>query len=83
MTETAPETSHGGRASSWLAVTVSVLGFTIGGIGLTAGPNWFLFWIGAAVCALGMILLLVFGVFKDVVLDTPRVPFERSGGVLD
>ncbi|WP_244893997.1 HGxxPAAW family protein [Planobispora rosea] len=83
MTDTAPENGHGGRASSWLAVTVSVLGFAIGGVGLTAGPNWPLFWMGATVCALGMILLVVFGAFKDVILDAPRVPFERGEGILD
>ncbi|MBG0828080.1 hypothetical protein HS041_09900 [Planomonospora sp. ID67723] len=78
-----PDVGHGGRASSWLAVTVSLLGFTIGGIALTAGPNWFVFWMGAAVCALGGILLVAFGVFKDVILDSPRAPFGRTEGVLD
>ncbi|GAA3444361.1 HGxxPAAW family protein [Planomonospora venezuelensis] len=82
MAET-PEVSHGGRASSWLAVTVSVLGFAIGGIALTAGPNWFVFWMGAAVCVLGGILLLAFGAFEDVILDSPRAPFGRREGVLD
>ncbi|GGL08917.1 HGxxPAAW family protein [Planomonospora parontospora] len=73
---------HGGRASSWLAVTVSVLGFAIGGVGLTAGPDWFVFWLGAAVCALGGVLLLAFGAFGDVVVDAPRTRAGRQEGVL-
>ncbi|GAA3122371.1 HGxxPAAW family protein [Streptosporangium carneum] len=70
--------NHGGHgsASSWLAVTVVVLGFAIGGVGLCAGPDWFLFCMGAAVCVMGGILLLVFRVFRDVVLDHPRSPFD-------
>ena len=71
--------SHGGRASSWLAVTVIVLGFAIGGVGLCAGPNWFLFWMGATVCAMGAILLFAFGVFQDVVLEAPRAPYRSPG----
>ncbi|MBB2909734.1 hypothetical protein FHS43_000980 [Streptosporangium becharense] len=64
--------NHGGRASSWLAVTVLLLGFGIAGVALCMGPNWFVFWMGAGACAMGGILVLVFGVFQDVVLDAPR-----------
>lgn len=78
--------SHAGRARSWLAVTVMLLGFVIGGVGLTLGPNWFLFWGGAAVIVLGGILAMVFDIFSDVIVDSRRVdlpaeehhsPFER------
>jgi len=79
--------SHGGRASSWLAVTVMLIGFTVGGVGLCLGPNWLMFWIGAGVFVLGGILALVFDIFSDVIVDSPRVvkaaehhsPFERHG----
>ncbi|GII75371.1 hypothetical protein Sru01_03530 [Sphaerisporangium rufum] len=64
--------SHAGRASSWLAVTVILLGFTIGGVALTIGPNWFLFWVGAGVVVVGGVLALVFDVFSDVIEDAPR-----------
>ncbi|MDH2427862.1 HGxxPAAW family protein [Sphaerisporangium sp. TRM90804] len=78
--------SHAGRASSWLAVTVILLGFTIGGVALTIGPNWFLFWVGAGVIAVGGVLALVFDIFSDVIEDAPRTmaaqehhsPFERQ-----
>jgi hypothetical protein len=65
--------SHAGRASSWLSVTVMLMGFVVGGTGLCLGPNWFLFWIGAAVIAVGGILALVFDIFSDVIVDSPRI----------
>jgi hypothetical protein len=90
MAESAPAQSHSGqshagRASSWLAVTVIVLGFTISGVALTVGPNWFLFWTGAVVIAVGGVLALIFDIFSDVIEDAPRTiaiqehhsPFER------
>ncbi|MDP9846430.1 HGxxPAAW family protein [Streptosporangium lutulentum] len=74
---------HGGSASSWLAVTVILLGFTIGGVALCLGPNWFLLWMGVIVSALGGILLVAFRVFHDVVLEAPRAPHgSREKGIL-
>ncbi|MFI9589249.1 HGxxPAAW family protein [Nonomuraea sp. NPDC052265] len=64
--------SHGGRASSWLAVTVMVVGTIVAGFGLTA-DNWTLVWVGAGVFVVGGILALVFDIFTDVVIDAPRV----------
>ncbi|MEU4513269.1 HGxxPAAW family protein [Nonomuraea wenchangensis] len=64
--------SHGGRASSWLAVTVMLAGTIVAGFGLTAA-SWTLVWIGAGVFVVGGILALVFDIFTDVVIDAPRV----------
>ncbi|GGT03219.1 HGxxPAAW family protein [Nonomuraea spiralis] len=64
--------NHGGRASSWLAVTVMVVGTIVSGFGLTA-DNWTLVWVGAGVFVVGGILALVFDIFTDVVIDAPRV----------
>jgi fatty acid desaturase len=72
------QADHGGRASSWLSVTVILMGFTIAGVALCLGPSWFLLWMGVIVLALGAILLLAFRVFHDVVLDTPRVPYNQG-----
>ncbi|WP_433541048.1 HGxxPAAW family protein [Streptosporangium sandarakinum] len=76
MPDGAPHSDHGaghaGRASSWLAVTVLILGFAVGGIGLCRGPDWFMFWAGTAVCVLGGVLVAVFGVFRDVSVELPR-----------
>jgi hypothetical protein len=78
------QTGHGGKASSWLAVTVLLMGFTIAGVALCLGPNWFLIWMGVIVFILGGILLLVFRVFQDVSLDAPRTPYGQvSRGILD
>ncbi|MEU3163966.1 HGxxPAAW family protein [Streptosporangium sp. NPDC006930] len=74
---------HGGRASSWLAVTVILLGFTIAGVALCLGPNWFVFWMGAAVCAMGGVLTLVFRVFQDIVVEAPRRMSGTGRSVLD
>ncbi|MEU7832286.1 HGxxPAAW family protein [Nonomuraea sp. NPDC052129] len=63
--------NHGGRASSWLAVTVMLLGTVVAGYGMTAA-NWTLIWIGAGVFVVGGILALVFDIFTDVVIDAPR-----------
>ncbi|WP_219462610.1 HGxxPAAW family protein [Nonomuraea rhizosphaerae] len=69
--------SHGGRASSWLAVTVILLGTVVAGFGMTQA-NWMLIWIGAGVFVVGGILALVFDIFTDVVIDTPRVGMEAE-----
>ncbi|MFE3447319.1 HGxxPAAW family protein [Nonomuraea sp. NPDC059194] len=64
--------NHGGRASSWLAVSIMLAGFTVGGVGLTVA-NWMIVWVGVGIFALGGILALVFDIFSDVVIDAPRV----------
>lgn len=63
--------SHGGRASSWLAVTVMFAGFCVGGVGLTMA-NWLIVWIGVGIIVIGGVLALVFDIFSDVVIDAPR-----------
>jgi hypothetical protein len=65
--------SHGGRPKSWLAVAITVIGFTIGGVALTIGPNWIVFWVGAAIVLVGGLVGMAVGIFSDVVLDEPRV----------
>jgi hypothetical protein len=50
-----------------------ILGFTVGGVGLTIGPSWPVFWAGVALTAIGGVLALVADIFADVVLDVPRV----------
>lgn len=67
------EGSHGGRPRSWLAVAIVFGGFVIGGVGLTIGPSWPMFYAGVAVVVVGGIVCLAFGVFTDVVVDEPRV----------
>lgn len=54
-----------GRRVSWVTVGIIIVGFVAGGIGLVAGPAWWLFWAGAAVAAVGGILALSIGIFND------------------
>jgi hypothetical protein len=65
--------SHHGRAGSWLAVGVMVVGFVIGGLALCLGPTWVMFWAGAAIVAVGFVIAGVLHIFSDVVVDAPRV----------
>ncbi|WP_131738269.1 HGxxPAAW family protein [Actinomadura roseirufa] len=65
--------SHAGRPGSWVAVTVIFIGFVIGGVALCVGPSWILFWVGAAVIVLGLVLSGLVHLFSDVVVDAPRV----------
>jgi hypothetical protein len=65
--------SHAGRPSSWVAVGIMIVGFTIGGAGMTMGPSWPVFWAGVAVVAVGGLIALAVDIFSDVVLDETRV----------
>lgn len=50
-----------GRAISWSGTGTTILGFVIGGIAFpisNPGPNWVVFWIGAGVALIGLLILL-------------------------
>jgi hypothetical protein len=59
---------HAGRPSSWVAVSVIFIGFTVAGLALPLGPDWLVFWIGAGIVALGGVLALVVDIMSDVVI---------------
>ncbi|MFG2002359.1 HGxxPAAW family protein [Spirillospora sp. NPDC048911] len=65
--------SHAGRPGSWVAVAVVFIGFVVGGVALTIGPNWIVFWAGVAIVAVGSVLMGAVHIFSDVVVDAPRV----------
>lgn len=44
---------HYGRPTSWMAVSIIIVGFVIGGIAMVAGPAWWLFWAGAGTVVIG------------------------------
>lgn len=69
--------SHAGRPKSWLAVIVVIIGFCVSGFAMCVGPAWTMFWIGAAVIAVGGIFALVVDIWNDVVVDPPRVAPEN------
>jgi len=64
-----PHPSYHGRTVSWVAVAIMVVGFVLGGLGLVAGghsgPIWWLFWAGAGVAVLGLLISLATNMFED------------------
>jgi hypothetical protein len=48
--------AHHGRPASWAVTAIVIVGFTIGGIALPIGPTWWLFWTGAAIVVIGVIV---------------------------
>jgi hypothetical protein len=59
-----PQSFHG-RTVSWVAALTIVAGFIVGGVGLMAGPAWWLFWTGVGLAAAGGLLALATNIFED------------------
>ena len=57
--------SHHGRPISWIAISVIIVGFVVGGIAMVPHPTWWLFWVGAGVAAVGGLLALATNIFED------------------
>jgi hypothetical protein len=60
----ATESFHG-RPVSWVAVSIMMAAFLVGGLGLILGPIWWLFWVGVGMCAVGGLLALATHIFDD------------------
>lgn len=71
MSGSAHGAGHGGRPSSWVAVSVIFIGFLIGGLAIPL-ESWALGAAGAGLIVVGGIVALVVDVMSDVVLDTAR-----------
>ncbi len=56
---------YGGRPVSWVAVSLILVGFLVGGLALVFGPTWWAFWVGCAISAVGGLLALATGIFDD------------------
>jgi hypothetical protein len=59
-----PPTFHG-RAVSWVAVSIIMVGFLVGGLALVFGPTWVVFWMGLGLAAVGSLLALATNIFED------------------
>jgi hypothetical protein len=59
-----PETNHG-RPASWVAVSIIIIGFIVGGIAMVVGQVWWLFWSGGGIVVIGGIFALSEGVLDD------------------
>ncbi len=63
-----PYPAFHGRTVSWVAVSIIMLGFLVGGLALilgTHGPTWWLFWTGAGLAVLGTLTAIVTNTFED------------------
>jgi len=57
--------THHGRASSWAAIAIIVIGFVVGGAAMLTGPTWWLFWAGTGIVVVGGILALSTRIMDD------------------
>ncbi len=67
--DTAPAAGHyepfHGRPVSWVAVSIIMVGFLIGGLALVFGPTWWLFWTGLGLVVIGGLLAASTNIFED------------------
>jgi hypothetical protein len=54
-----------GRPVSWVAVSIIMVGFLIGGLALVFGPTWWLFWTGLGLVVIGGLLAASTHIFED------------------
>jgi len=57
--------SHHGRPVSWVAVSLIMAAFLVGGLALIFGPIWWLFWAAVGLTAVGGLLALATNIFDD------------------
>jgi hypothetical protein len=57
--------SFHGRAVSWTAVSIIMAAFLAGGLALTVGPIWWLFWVAIGIAVFGALLAMATGIFDD------------------
>jgi len=54
-----------GRPVSWVAVSLIMAGFAVGGLALVRGPAWAVFWVGVGIVVIGGLLALTTDIFED------------------
>jgi hypothetical protein len=54
-----------GRPISWVAVTIIMVGFLVGGVALVFGTIWWLFWTGLGLAVVGGLLAMSTNIFED------------------
>jgi hypothetical protein len=57
--------AYHGRAVSWVAVSIIIVGFLCGGLGLIIGPTWWAFWLGLGLAVLGLLISMATNIFED------------------
>ena len=54
-----------GRVVSWVAVSIIMVAFLIGGLALVFGPIWWLFYASVGLAVVGGLLALATNIFED------------------
>lgn len=54
-----------GRPVSWVAVSIIMVGFVVGGLALILGPTWWLFWVAVGLVVVGGLIALSTNIFED------------------
>ena len=54
-----------GRLVSWVAVSIIMLGFLVGGLSLVFGTIWWLFWTRLGLVVVGALLAASTNIFED------------------
>ena len=57
--------AHHGRPASWVAVSIIIVGFVVGGIAMVPSPKWWLFWTGAGIVVVGCIMAAAAHILDD------------------
>ena len=57
--------AHHGRPASWVAVSVIIVGFIVGGVAMVPSPKWWLFWTGAGIVVIGGIMAAAAHILDD------------------
>ena len=57
--------AHHGRPASWVAVSIIIVGFIVGGIAMVPHPHWLVFWIGAGIVVIGCIMAAAARILDD------------------
>ncbi len=57
--------AHHGRPASWVAVSIIIVGFIVGGIAMVPHPHWLVFWIGAGIVVIGCIAAAAAHILDD------------------
>ena len=57
--------AHHGRPASWVAVSIIIVGFIVGGVAMVPSPKWWLFWVGTGIVVIGGIMAAAVHIMDD------------------
>ncbi len=57
--------AHHGSPASWVAVSIIIVGFVVGGIAMVPHPRWWLIWVAAGIVVIGGIMAATAHILDD------------------